>query len=145
MPAEELGPAGASPCRDPARESAENLDQWRGFVVASACLALLFCKPLCSLVRFAARSDLFSYLLLIPFVSLYLVWLKRRDLPRASRPIRWLAAFPLGVGLAALASYGWAVHGAATLAETDGLALIAFSFFSLMVGAAYLFLGRELL
>src|SRR5437879_8414166 len=136
----------ATPAQSPlegGRASAGNRDQWRGFALAAACLTLLFCKPLYSLARFAARSDLYSYILLIPFVSLYLVWLKKRDLPRGSRPIRWLAAFPSGAGLAALAGYGWAVHGAAALAEADGLALLAFSFFSLLAGAACLFLGRE--
>lgn len=145
MSAEEPALVVASPCPDSGRELAGSAGQWRAFALASVCLALLFCKPLYSLVRFAARSELFSYLLLVPFVSLYLVWSKKRDLPRGSRPIRWLAVFPFGVGLGALAGYGWAVHGTTALTEADALALMAFSFFSLLVGAACLFLGRELL
>jgi exosortase C (VPDSG-CTERM-specific) len=125
--------------------SAGNLGQFRNFALATACLALAFGKPLYSLVQFAARSDLYSYILLIPFVSAYLVWLKKHELLRASRPIRLLAVFPGSIGLAALACYAWAVHGGTSPVEADGLALAIFSFFSLLTGAACLFLGRELL
>lgn len=139
------------PSRSPAQPALEEggaarkPGQWRRFTLAVVCLTLLFGRPLYSLARFAAQSDLFSYIFLIPFVSAYLVWLKKNDLSRASRPVRWLAAFPVGIGIAALSDYAWAVHGGTPLAEVDGLVITVFAFFSFFAAAACFFIGRETL
>ena len=44
--------------------------------VFAVILFLCFARPLYDLVRFALHSDLYSYILLVPFISLYLAWLK---------------------------------------------------------------------
>jgi exosortase C (VPDSG-CTERM-specific) len=45
-------------------------------------LLVLFAKPLYELAWFAARSSLYSHILLIPVVSGYLVWQRRNQKPR---------------------------------------------------------------
>jgi len=67
--------------------------------------ALLF--PFYDLIRFAAGSELYSYILLIPFISGYLVWLKRHNLPLASPPARGTAAAFLMPGRWCSSLTGW--------------------------------------
>jgi len=52
----------------------------RIFIWALFVLFLTFSWPLYQLVRFAWGSELYSHVILIPFVSAYLVWLKRPQL-----------------------------------------------------------------
>ncbi len=85
-------------------EPDKKIRRWpRGFVPAVVVLALCFSRPLCSLARFALHDDLYSHILLIPFIGLYLVWLKRNALPPASPPDRKIALSLSIAGLVALA------------------------------------------
>ena len=75
---------------------------WSGVCFAVVLLAI-FAGPLLSLVRYAATSDLHSYILLVPFVSVYLLYVRRHQLPKT-----YASAVPLGVlflvaGIAAFA------------------------------------------
>jgi exosortase C (VPDSG-CTERM-specific) len=108
-------------------------------------LAACFAKPLFSLVRFSLHSDLYSHILLIPFVSLYLAWLKKNSLPPDSEPDRKLAALPLAAGLLSILGYFFALHSGSKLAPVDLLAWNTFSFFLLFIGAGCLCLGRQTL
>ena len=63
-------------CLEPAKPAAR---QWRNLRLATLGLALAFAKPLWDLMQFARHSDFHSYILLIPFISAYLVWLKKRS------------------------------------------------------------------
>lgn len=47
-------------------------------------VALGFASPLIKLFRFARHSELFSHILLVPFVSGYLVWLCRHEIVRTA-------------------------------------------------------------
>src|SRR6516164_11835461 len=76
--------------------------QLRLLVVLSAVLLVCFAKPLLALLNFALHSDLFSYVLLIPFISGYLVWIKRQSLPSLSKPVRGYSLVPFVGGLLAL-------------------------------------------
>jgi len=115
----------------------------RGFVCMSIVLVLAFSVPLYELVRFAAASELYSYILLVPFISGYLVWLQRRQLPACSGPARLPAAlFSLG-GLAALAGYGLARHSGGELKADDFLALMMTAFVLFFVAGGCWFLGKE--
>jgi exosortase C (VPDSG-CTERM-specific) len=68
-----------------------------------ALLAVLFAGPLLDLARLALRDDLASHTILIPFISAYLVWLRRDRLAEAPAGARWPA---IPVALAALALFG---------------------------------------
>ena len=72
----------------------------KNFVIAIAVLAALFGVPLWRLCHFAAGNDLYSYILLIPFVSLYLAWLERKKLPPVGLPAVKTGGvfFALGIG-----------------------------------------------
>jgi len=115
------------------------------FVLVTAALVLCFSMPLYRLVQFAVTAQFHSYIILVPFVSLYLVWLKRQSLPPHSEPVRKLAALPLVAGTIVLAGHWLAVHFAVRLTDVDSLALTTFSFVLFFVGACYLFLGKETL
>ena len=69
-----------------------------------ACFVLIllgcFSRPLYALLKFAAHSALYSYILLIPLISVYLIWSKRNKLSLGSRPLSILASAPLLVGAA---------------------------------------------
>jgi exosortase C (VPDSG-CTERM-specific) len=116
-----------------------------GFWAAVAGLLGCFGLPLYRLGRFAAESELYSYILLIPFVSIYLIWLKWRKLPGYSEPARRLAAAFGAAGSAVLAVY-WLVGRSATkLTVDDSLAFTTFSFFLFFLGICCFFLGKQLL
>src|SRR6516162_9444817 len=84
-----------SPPQMAAPESAGRL---RNFGLATLGLALCFSAPLWDLVRFSAGSELFSYILLIPFISLYLAWPNRQKILSSSPPARGVAALFLAGG-----------------------------------------------
>jgi exosortase C (VPDSG-CTERM-specific) len=106
-------------------------------------LAVCFAKPLVALARFALHSELYSYILLIPFVSLYLAWLTKNSLPPGSKPYRKLAALPLAAGLLLLAGYFFALRSGLNLALADSLAWTIFCFFLLFLGVCGWCLGRQ--
>src|SRR5881275_2966493 len=54
---------------------------WSGACFAIVLLAA-FAQPLLALINYAARSELYSYILLVPFVSAYLLYLRRDQLPK---------------------------------------------------------------
>ena len=76
--------------------------QIQQLVVLTAILIACFAKPLYALVQFALHSDLFSHILLIPFICGYLVWLDKRSLPAPSKPSRALALIPAFAGAVVL-------------------------------------------
>jgi exosortase C (VPDSG-CTERM-specific) len=70
----------------------------RLFAIGSAILIAAFAVTLVDLFGYCLREDLFSYILLIPFVSGYLIATERRDLEMTHTPANGIAA-----GLGALA------------------------------------------
>jgi exosortase C (VPDSG-CTERM-specific) len=119
----------------------------RGKALAVWALVLVigFGKPLFDLTRYAVHSSLYSHIVLIPFISLYLLRLQRRNLALDSQPARGLAAFPLLAGLATLAAYWLAVRSGWKPKTEDYLALMTVSFLSFLAGGACLFLGSKTL
>ncbi len=107
-------------------------------------LVLCFGFPLYDLARFAAGNDLYSYILLIPFISAYLVWLKWKSLPPFTEAARILAAVFFAGGLAMVSGYELASHSALRLTEDDYLAFMMSAFFLFFAGGCCFFLGREM-
>ena len=114
-----------------------------GFAAFGSCLVLVFLRPLAALVVLAAGSQLNSHILLIPFISGYLIWLQRGQLPTlyVSAP-RWILSFLL-LGLLSAAST-WSLNPTrGTLSQNDYLALMTFSFLCLLAAGGFFFLGRK--
>ncbi len=100
-----------------------------------------FASPLYALAKFALHSALYSHILLVPFISLYLVWIKRADLPRDSRRSFGAAAFLLIGGLSVLAGYWSAAHQGWKPATADYLAAMMLSFLFMLAAGAFALLG----
>ncbi len=102
-------------------------------------MAALFALPLVRLVNFAAGDDLYSYVLLIPFISFYLAWLDKKNLPAATTPAVKTAAFFFSLSLISLI---WLACARPVLL-VDALALSTLALVISWVGLGWLFLGAE--
>lgn len=122
--------------------SASLRGQLRRLAIGSAVLVVCFALPLYSWARFALHSELYSYVLLIPFISFYLSWLKRDELAKAEpAPDRKLALVPAGLGAIAMAGYFLARPGL-KLPVDDALAWFMVSFLLLFVGVFLFCMGK---
>jgi exosortase C (VPDSG-CTERM-specific) len=120
-------------------------DRMRWFILATCALVLGFSVPLYHLVRFAANSDLYSHIILIPFISAYLAWYHRRDLPPYSTPARSRAVVLFGAGTALLVLFWLLALSGTTLKLEDSLALTTLSLVLFFWGICSFFLGQATL
>jgi exosortase C (VPDSG-CTERM-specific) len=122
-----------------------NKKMWR--IWAGVCFAIVllgaFAQPLLALINYAARSDLYSYILLIPFVSGYLLYLRRDQLPKDYVVDRPLAIALLAAGLGLLAFTYWLHFVGQSPAKADYLALETLSFLCCLAAGGFFFLGRD--
>src|ERR1039458_7909852 len=91
-------PIAASPPARPSTLSPLLRRQLRLLAICTMVLVACFAKPLFTLAGFTLHSELYSHILLIPFVSLYLAWLKKNSFPSDSEPDRKLAVLPFAAG-----------------------------------------------
>ena len=114
---------------------------WSAICFAVVLLAV-FARPLLSLIRYAATSDLHSYTLLVPLVSAYLLYVRREQLPK-----NYASDVPLGilfllVTLASLAfTYSLDLAGQA-LSVNNRIVLLTLCFLCCLVAGGFFFLGR---
>jgi exosortase C (VPDSG-CTERM-specific) len=127
-----------------ARISTFRQKDWRlwSAVCFVSSLVLVFGKPLVSLLQYAARSELFSYILLVPFISAYLLYVRRRQLPN-----KYTADVPVGillltVGLGVLAFTYFFELGRQAPTNGDYLALVTVSFLCCLTAGGFFFLGK---
>ena len=108
-----------------------------GFVVFCAVLGVVFWRTFLGLAQLALRVELHSHILLIPFVSAYLIWVRRDRLPREIRtsPKAALLFFIAG-------STAWATALILHLPGSDHLSLMALAIGLLFTGGILLFFGR---
>jgi exosortase C (VPDSG-CTERM-specific) len=119
--------------------------KWRlwGGVCFAIVLLTAFGQPLLALMNYAARSQLFSYILLIPFVSAYLLYVRRDQLPKnyvSDLPIWGLC---LAAGLVVLAFTYWIDFAGWVPSDNDRLALVTLSFLCCLVAGGFFFFGRD--
>jgi exosortase C (VPDSG-CTERM-specific) len=110
-----------------------------GFSLFGILLVAIFIKPLFSLMVYAAGQELHSHILLIPFVSAYLIYIRRSSLPKDYTYSPGWGMIPLVAAVIALAA---AVFGP-VLSENDYLALMALSFVCFLAAGGLFFLGRK--
>lgn len=103
-------------------------------------LLAVFGWPLVELFRYAYRSDVYSYILLMPFLAAYLVWQKRRQL--AASPVSRSGLWPVFAALAAglLGGYSIARSQGWQISENDSLSIITLAFVCSLV-AVCLYVG----
>jgi exosortase C (VPDSG-CTERM-specific) len=104
-------------------------------------LAAAFGRPLGSLARHAAATHLHSHILLIPFLSAYLLFIGRTQLSKQyAFSWQWIALFLVG-GIAALLG-GTGVFNPA-LSENDSLSLMTLSFVCFLAAGGFLVMGSK--
>jgi exosortase C (VPDSG-CTERM-specific) len=111
--------------------------RFRGFVGWTLILVAAFAGRLLDLFHFARASDLYSHILIIPAIALYLVALRAREV-RAGSKSAWVpgvAFLAMGLGLVFL--------GRQTSQPADSIACSTLAFLALLAGGAFMFLGVE--
>jgi len=112
-----------------------------GYGVCLAVVAVCYALPLIDWLRFALKSSLYSHLVLMPFVSGYLIWVKRYQIIAAlAEPTRWVCV-PVTLGAACLVLYWWSRHAGLTWLRQDYLALLAVSAVWFAIGGFLWYLG----
>lgn len=107
-------------------------------------LALVACFSisLYDLARFALQSDLYSYIILVPFISVYLFRLRLKSDAGPTESNRVAASILVLLGVAAVAAFWALTFSGVKLTQQDSLALSISSFVFLLCGLCALFLGR---
>jgi exosortase C (VPDSG-CTERM-specific) len=103
-------------------------------------LTLLFLQPLARLALYAAHSDLNSHILLVPFITGYLLYIQRRQRPI---PYRSSIGGAVIVGVTGISAVTAGIVWRGSLSVNDGLALMAFGFVAFVAAGGFLFLGRK--
>jgi exosortase C (VPDSG-CTERM-specific) len=110
-----------------------------GWCIYLVILCGAFAFPLTQFSKYAAHSDVHSYVLLIPFVTSYLIYIRwnhlSRELSTSWRPTLLFTA----VGTSAL----FAIQYFTELGANDHMTLIALSFVCFAITGAFLFLGSK--
>jgi exosortase C (VPDSG-CTERM-specific) len=114
---------------------------WSGACFAIVLLAA-FARPLLALINYAAGSQLYSYILLVPFVSAYLLYLRRDQLPKNYVTDLPLAVVSLAAGLGVLVLIYWLDFVRQPPSDNDRLALLTLSFLCFLAAGGFFFFGR---
>ena len=112
------------------------------FVILAGVLAIAFIVPLRRWLGYALQSgSLYSHVLLIPFVSGYLIWIQRASLPQPRRG-SFLFSFPFVLAGTAFLLVPWIFKlRGSELSLNDFLSITMASFYSFLVGVAVFALG----
>ena len=114
---------------------------------AGACFVILllvaFGRPLFGLANYAAHSSLHSYILLIPFVFGYLLYLRRDQLPKER-----VADLPLGIlalagGLGVFLFAHWLAFAGRAPTDNYYFFLLTISFLCCLAAGGFFFFGRD--
>ena len=116
----------------------------RRFGLTALLLLAAFAVPLYHLVRFALGNELYSYVVIVPLVSAYLVWLDRPRLFQSGARLHPAWAGGLLVSGLLLLVWAWVTHRSGVRsAPVDALAFAMYAFVSLLGAAACFFVGRS--
>ncbi len=124
--------------------AASHRNMWRfwGGVCFVIVLLAAFGLPLLGLANYAAHSSLHSYILLIPFVSGYLLYIRRDQLPK-----KRVADLPLGIMLLAcglgIFLFNRVHFAGPAAADNSYFVLLSLSFLCCLTAGGFFFLGRD--
>jgi exosortase C (VPDSG-CTERM-specific) len=120
-------------------------NMWRFWGAACFVIVLLvaFGQPLLGLANYAAHSSLHSYILLIPFVSGYLLYLRRDQLPKTHVADLPLAIVLLAGGLGIFLFLHWLAFAERASTDNYSFVLLTISFLCCVAAGGIFFLGRD--
>ena len=95
------------------------------------------------LISYVAGSQLHSYILLIPFVSAYLLYFGEINYRRITCPIFQLRAYALAAVSASVAFTYWIQFAGWAPANNDRIVLVTLSFLCCLAAGGFFFLGRD--
>jgi exosortase C (VPDSG-CTERM-specific) len=110
-----------------------------GWCIYLVILCGAFALPLREFATYARHSDVHSYVLLVPFVTAYLIYIRWNQLSRELSSSWGYALLLAAAGTGALMA---SLHFT-ELGQNDYMTLIAFSFVSFVIAGTFLFLGSK--
>jgi exosortase C (VPDSG-CTERM-specific) len=113
--------------------------RFMGWCIYLVILCGAFALPLREFIAYAAHSDVHSYVLLIPFVAAYLIYIRWKHLSRELSSAWGLALLLAAAGTGALLA---SVHFT-ELGQNDYMTLIALSFVCFVIAGTFLFVGSK--
>jgi exosortase C (VPDSG-CTERM-specific) len=113
--------------------------RFMGWCIYLTILCGAFALPLRDFVTYARHSEVHSYVLLIPFVTGYLIYIRWKSL---SRELGSSWGFALLLAVAGAAALLASQHFA-DLGQNDYMTLIALSFVCFVIAGTFLFLGSK--
>src|SRR5437764_6516498 len=113
--------------------------RFAGWGIYLVILCGAFALPLREFVTYARHSDVHSYVLLIPFVTAYLIYIRWKQLSRELSTAWGYALLLTATGTGALLA---SVHFT-ELGQNDYMTLLALSFFCFVIAGTFLFLGSK--
>jgi len=116
---------------------------WR---FGGACFVIIllaaFGQPLLGLANYAAHSALHSHILLVPFVSGYLLYLRRDQLPKKRVADLPLCILLLACGLGVFLFTHWLAFAERTPTDNYYFVLLTISFLCCLAAGGFFFFGR---
>src|SRR5438552_15149729 len=113
--------------------------RFAGWCIYLVILFGTFALALREFVAYARHSDVHSYVLLIPFVTAYLIYIRRKQLSRELSSAWGYALLLAAAGTGAL----FARLHFAELGQNDYMTLLALSFVCFVIAGTFLFLGSK--
>src|SRR6478672_11962904 len=110
-----------------------------GWCIYLAILCAAFALPSREFVTYARHSEVHSYVLLIPFVTAYLIYIRWKHLSRELSSSWGYALLSVAAGTGALLA---SLHFT-ELGQNDYMTLIALSFVCFVIAGIFLFLGSK--
>ena len=113
--------------------------RFMGWGIYLVILCGAFALPLREFATYAAHSQVHSYVLLIPLVTIYLIYIRRKAL---SRELNSAWGFALVLAAGGAGAFLASLHFS-ELGQNDYMTLIALSFVCFVIAGTFLFLGSK--
>jgi exosortase C (VPDSG-CTERM-specific) len=117
--------------------------KWRSLAIFGGVLSLFFIKPLLQVTALAWHSDLHSHILLMPFISGFLIWTRRAELNVKWTPAMMKTVAAFTAGALVLAVYWTLASRGVAFERNDPLTFLVGAYYCFLLSGAFLFLGSE--
>jgi exosortase C (VPDSG-CTERM-specific) len=111
------------------------------FVIFMVALSACFFSPLLSLAEYSHESEFFSYIPLIPLITVYLIWLKKSELPKeVGNSWKWGAVWAV-LGIVLLVGWACVLRSDWIPGKEDHLTLTTAAYLMFVVGGCLALFG----